>query len=321
MQRLLAVLSGCALLGGCGGGSSPSPSPPAQHGLSLVVYLDANRNGRLDEAEAGRVPGVAVSVGGRSGVSTVTTGQVRLSGVPEGSHAVRLGPAMPPFFTPGAAVQVAVPAGGVVAVGSFLPVGDNESNVFMAFGDSITTGTGSTSGSGYRDLLAEDLHAHFASARVVDEGISGTKSAEGLARIADSLARVRPAYTLIHYGTNDWSNANCREMFHCDTPQNLRGMLQRVREADGLPVLATIVPANPERRHGPERNAWVSRLNTLVREVAQAEGALLVDLHAAFLAHDDLASLFRDAAHPNDAGYRLMADTFFTALTQPTSSF
>jgi len=53
------------------------------------------------------------------------------------------------------------------------------------------------------------------------------------------------------------------------------------------------------------------------RALAAAEGALLVDLEAAFRREPDLASLFHDHVHPNDRGHRLMADEFFRTITQP----
>jgi lysophospholipase L1-like esterase len=53
----------------------------------------------------------------------------------------------------------------------------------------------------------------------------------------------------------------------------------------------------------------------LIRELAEDEGALLVDLEAAFLREPDLASLYSDHVHPNDRGYQVMADEFFRAIS------
>ena len=47
------------------------------------------------------------------------------------------------------------------------------------------------------------------------------------------------------------------------------------------------------------------------RAVAREEGAVLVDLEQAFLAAGDLSCLYTDSLHPNDAGYEVMAETFF----------
>jgi len=87
-------------------------------------------------------------------------------------------------------------------------------------------------------------------------------------------------------------------------------------------VLATIIPANPAfpDQVPPQRNVWVHQIDALIRPMAQQEGALLVDLEAAFLAHGNLPSLFSDHVHPNDQGYAIMAQQFFKAITQPGGS-
>jgi lysophospholipase L1-like esterase len=64
----------------------------------------------------------------------------------------------------------------------------------------------------------------------------------------------------------------------------------------------------------------VKTVNDLIRRIAREEGILLVDHEAAFLAQASLAPLFTDQVHPNDAGYALIADTYFRALTKGTLS-
>ena len=59
------------------------------------------------------------------------------------------------------------------------------------------------------------------------------------------------------------------------------------------------------------------QIDVLIRDLAASEGALLVDLEAAFLREPDLSSLFADHVHPNDRGYKIMADEFFRAITRP----
>src|SRR5262245_52737407 len=59
------------LAGGCGGGGAtgpdPNPTPVAGNPVSGVVFYDENGNGSLDALETVRLPGVTVSVGGRTG--------------------------------------------------------------------------------------------------------------------------------------------------------------------------------------------------------------------------------------------------------------
>ncbi len=59
-------------------------------------------------------------------------------------------------------------------------------------------------------------------------------------------------------------------------------------------------------------------LDDRIRTAALEEGAVLVDLQAAFLASGDLSGLYSDSLHPNDGGYEIMAQAFFRAITQGT---
>ena len=99
--------------------------------------------------------------------------------------------------------------------------------------------------------------------------------------------------------------------------------MRAVKSFNSLPFLSTIPPADPTMN--PEsRNKWVSDVNNLVRPMAASEGAFLVDVEKAFLAQGDISKLFSDHVHPNDAGYAIIAQTFFEAIAHgkstPTSS-
>ena len=321
--RRAVLLSLLPALAGCGGGSSspggPSTPPPdPTHSVTALVYYDENGNGVLDAGEAVRLPQVEVVVGSSTSRSA-TGGQAVVSGVPAGSQTVAIRTeSLPPVFVPPSPVTVQVPqSGGEVRLGVRLPIGENQPNVYLGFGDSITEGFGSGDGTGYRLRLQNRLGAHLGRAEVVEEGLSGTNSDRGARRIPGSLNRNRPAYTLILYGTNDWNDQACQPLppGDCFTIDSLRTIVQVVRfEYDGIPVLATLPPTNPALT--PEgRNQWNDEMNELIKAVAREEGAILADLNAAFRARGNLASLYFDDVHPNDAGYDVMAEAFFRAIT------
>ena len=323
----IAAAAGLSACGG-GGGSPAAPPPPVPtHPVVVVVFYDENGNGTLDITESVRVPDVEVEVAGKTARTEKVTGRATVAGVPEGSHRVSAREASLPAFyrTPAPAstsVQSPQPAGTDVHVPLTLAIGRNRPNVYMGFGDSITAGDGARHTDGYRDVLEELLAAHYGRAQVIRDGISGTRTAAGADRIGASLTRHRPAYTLILYGTNDWNRASfeCRTNLDCDTVDNLRHMVGTVESVESLPVLATIIPANPNGTNAEERNDWVRRINERVRAMAREEGAALADLHAAFLRESDLPGLFADHVHPNDRGYRVIAAEYFRALTRPASS-
>jgi lysophospholipase L1-like esterase len=325
--RTLVLILLAAAATACGGGSptdpSGSPTPVPGSPVSGFVYYDENANGIVDPAETVRLPSVGVTVGGVS-ASTTTGGRFSLPSVPNGSQTAQARPdALPAYFAPGAALTVTVPSTGDVAVPAVLALGPRaRANIYLAFGDSITWGQGSSDGNGYVDVLEADLRGFWGKATVEADGEPGTKSNKGESRLGASLNSSRPAYVLILYGTNDWNEPDCREEFPCFTITALRSMVLQTRDAGAFPVVGTIPPVNPSYtdRSPEERNDWVRRMNELVRSMAREERAAVAEIHGDFLKQPSLPPLFADYLHPSDAGYRLMASSFFAAITKPIST-
>jgi lysophospholipase L1-like esterase len=192
-------------------------------------------------------------------------------------------------------------------------------NVYLAFGDSITFGDGSSDGEGYVDDLAAQLRSFWGRADVLKDGAPGTRSVAGQGRLPGSLATQRPAYALILYGTNDWNEPECRSDFPCYTVDSLRSMIQDTRSAGAHPIVGTIPPVNPQYadRDPDERNDWVRRMNDLIRQMAAEERAQVAEIHGDFLKRPSLPPLYADFLHPNDEGYAIISQSFFRAITQP----
>lgn len=320
---LVALLAAPALpLAACGGGGTgPTPVVPT-HTVTLTAFYDENGDGVMQPAEVGRVPGVELEVGGRTGSTEKLTGRATIAGVPEGTQQVTVHTATLPVYyqAPSAAATLSVPqpAGTEAAVPLTLPIGSNRPFVYMAFGDSITDGDGAVlHEGGYRGILRDALRAHFGgAAEIENEGLSGSKSDVGAERIGASLNRTRPAYTLIMYGTNDYVRLECQQQFPCFTIDALRSMIGAARSVRSMPILATIPPAHPLQAQ-PDRNGWVGRMDELIKPMARQEGVPVADVYGAFMRVPDLASLFSDRLHPNDRGYEIIAAEFLKAITLP----
>src|SRR3989304_4511084 len=147
---LLATLS--AACGGGptspGGGPSATPTPPGSP-VSGFLFYDENSNGIADGGELVRLPSVGVSIGGQTGTTT-PGGRFSLPSVPNRAHTAQArGETPPPSFPPpGGGVRV--PPGGAVPVPARLALGARvRPNVYLAFGDSIPFGTGSSDEEGY----------------------------------------------------------------------------------------------------------------------------------------------------------------------------
>jgi lysophospholipase L1-like esterase len=184
----------------------------------------------------------------------------------------------------------------------------------MPLGDSITWGVGSSSGNGYRGFLWNQLAAEGHAPDFVGSGRNGTMSdpdneghsgwrIDQITGIADSvLARYRPNVVTLEIGTNDL-NGN----YQIPTaPDRLRALIDRITGAapDATVLVGTVIISTSGTEEA-NRPAFNARIPGIV-QAAQAAGkhVRLVDMSA--LTRADLA----DALHPNDTGYRKMADAF-----------
>jgi lysophospholipase L1-like esterase len=323
---MAGVLGAALLLPSCGGDSGVTPTPPTPtHTVTVTVFYDENGDGAMQSVEVGRVPGVEVEVGGRTAVTEKLTGRAVISGVPQGTQQVSVRSATLPAYYRAAAnaatLSVPPPAGADTNLALTLPIGSNRPFVYMAFGDSITDGDGSVQHEGgYRSVLQAALRAHFGGdATILNEAQSGSKSDTGAERIGLSLNRTRPAYTLIMYGTNDYTRADCVNFPPCFTVDALRSMIGAARATGSLPILATIPAVNPVEAQ-PGRNGWVGSMNERIKPMARQEGVPVADVYAAFMRTPNPESLFVDRVHPNDRGYEIIAAEFLAAITRPLSA-
>ena len=147
----------------------------------------------------------------RTGATYVHAYEHALTAAGQGTAALEILEALPDV----GAILVPVGGGGLIAAIATvakallpvtLPIGGNFTNRYMAFGDSITEGEGSSGDSGYVDSLQDKLHRVPGQRR----GLSTARvwAARPASRAKPTSARGsrrnRPAFTLILYGTNDW---------------------------------------------------------------------------------------------------------------------
>jgi lysophospholipase L1-like esterase len=327
MKRRLTLVLVCGLATACGGGGGSTPTgpsePPVQtYTVTATVFYDQNENGQLDVDEAVRVPGVQVVIGTGTGTSAPGSGQAAVTGIREGALTVAARTeSLPAYFQPAPPVPIQVPGATDVRIPLTLPIGNNHPNLYLGLGDSITFGEGSSDGQGYGLKLQNLLGPHFGRAEVVRRGRPGDSSAATEEVTRRTLRDHRPAYTLIMLGTNDWHDQTCQNQgpAACFTIEALGSIVEQVKDWDSLPVLATIIPGNPTMVPA-SRNAWFDEMNVRIKALAQEQRVTLADLNADFKAGGSLPALFADDVHPNDAGYQVMAQGWFKAITRARSA-
>ena len=153
-RRLLSTLILSIALAGCGSGGPTAPPPVATHAVGVALFYDENGNGTLDATESVRIPDAIIEIAGKQGRSAPLTGEVIVEGVPDGSQTLSVrASSLPPYYVPPPPITLAVPqTAGTAFLPMTLPIGSNRPNVYLAFGDSITDGEGSS------DRIADPLH-------------------------------------------------------------------------------------------------------------------------------------------------------------------
>jgi acyl-CoA thioesterase I len=74
--------------------------------------------------------------------------------------------------------------------------------VIVAFGDSLTAGYGTDAGNSYPDFLERDLNARGFHYHVVNAGVSGNTTKDGVQRV-DEVLTLKPVLVIVAFGGND----------------------------------------------------------------------------------------------------------------------
>lgn len=107
--------------------------------------------------------------------------------------------------------------------------------VIVCFGDSLTAGYGADDGQSYPDFLQRDLDADGFHYRVINEGVSGNTSKDGVDRLPEVLAE-HPQVVVLEFGGND----GLRGVKVATTRDNLAHMIKSLQAAGAKVVLAGI---------------------------------------------------------------------------------
>ena len=157
--------------------------------------------------------------------------------------------------------------------------------VVLAFGDSLTFGTGAGTGESYPEVLSGLIGR-----TVVNAGVPGEVSTDGLLRLHALLDREQPALLLLCHGGND----QLQRLDPARLADNLRAMIREARDRNIAVVLIAVPAPGLSLRPLP-----------LYAGIADEFG-LAADLETVADILGDRA-LKSDYIHPNAAGYRRRA--------------
>ena len=175
-----------------------------------------------------------------------------------------------------------------------------QNSVVLAFGDSVTHGTGAGKGEDFPSLLAKSTGW-----KVVNAGVPGDTASEARGRIAGLLQKHEPDLVIVELGGNDFLQRQPANQ----VKDHLREIITVVLRSGAVPVLLAV----------PEFSVFGASLGSLsdssiYEELAEEERILLIDdIFSEVLSDEGLRA---DRIHPNARGYRKMADGIAATLTE-----
>ena len=177
--------------------------------------------------------------------------------------------------------------------GSAVKNADSANNgAIVCFGDSITAGRGATEGGDYPALLAQ-----LTRREIINAGVAGNTSGEGLARLESEVLARKPFMVIVQFGGNDF----LRQQSFSETSANIDQIITRVQNNGSIAVLADT-----------GESAFMARYSSEFGRIAEKRRALFIPDVLKGIA--DNPALMSDEVHPNAEGYRLVANRIYAGI-------
>jgi acyl-CoA thioesterase-1 len=175
--------------------------------------------------------------------------------------------------------------------------------VIVAFGDSLTAGYGADPGNSYPDFLQKDLDQAGYQYQVINQGVSGNTTKDGVDRLPDVLS-LKPVLVIVAFGGND----GLRGLPIASTRENLDQIVKTLLDAKTVVVLGGItLPPN----YGPD---YIHQFNQTYSLLAAKYHLRLLP----FLLQDVYGvdgSMQNDGIHATDQGNAQVAKNLLPLIT------
>ena len=166
--------------------------------------------------------------------------------------------------------------------------------VILAFGDSLTYGTGASRNQSYPAQLQQ-----LTNRKVINAGIAGEISTRGLQRLPGLLNTHQPDLVILCHGANDI----LRKLDLSTAKSNLQKMIHLIQQSGAQVILLAV----------PEFSLFLSPAPFYNDLANENQIPLLEDIFSKILKNPALKS---DQIHPNDAGYRELTLSIIALLEQ-----
>ncbi|CAB1059377.1 Acyl-CoA thioesterase I [Olavius sp. associated proteobacterium Delta 1] len=171
---------------------------------------------------------------------------------------------------------------------------DLAGQTIICFGDSLTYGTGAGKEMDYPSQLSTMI-----AGPVINAGVPGDTTARALQRLERDVLAKSPDLVLLTLGGNDLKNGVARDVAF----ENLKRIVDSIQETRARVIIGGL--------WFPLRDRGFGRA---YQELADETGAVLVpNIFEGIMGNGKLMS---DPIHPNDAGYKIIAERFHEAILQ-----
>ncbi len=174
----------------------------------------------------------------------------------------------------------------------------------VAFGDSLTAGFGAEPGNSYPDFLQKDLDRAGLTWRVINAGVSGDTTTDGVNRLGEVLSH-KPRIVIVEFGGND----GLRGLPIETTRANLEQIVTTLRNRGATVVLAGMtLPPN----YGPD---YIRSFEQIYKDLAARYQLARIPFLLEGVATVATRNLMqRDGLHPTAQGNAIVAETVMRYL-------
>jgi acyl-CoA thioesterase-1 len=173
----------------------------------------------------------------------------------------------------------------------------------VVFGDSLSAGFGAGPGQSFPDFLQQDLDKAGYHYRVINQGVSGDTTSDGVTRIGAAIAE-KPAIVILELGGND----GLRGIPIAKSKQNLDEMIRRLKAARCRILLAGItLPPN----YGPD---YIKPFQQMYQDLAAKYHLPLIPFLLADVVYAHPELMQHDGIHPTAQGNEIVARTVLRKL-------
>ena len=159
-------------------------------------------------------------------------------------------------------------------------------NSIVCFGDSLTQGFGATGEQTYPYFLQR-----FTDIPVINKGINGNTSKNGLNRI-DDILQFKNSLVIVEFGANDFF----QQISISETKKNMEQIVDKLKQDNFVVLVST-------------EDKQLNNLHNMLKSLAAEKKVLFINGILNEIWND--RNLFSDSVHPNSTGYKLVADKIY----------